>query len=51
MNPLLQRAYGVYISFPDTRFTAVNRGVVYVEKSGGVWYNNKNKQRVLVYGK
>lgn len=22
-----------------------------IEKSGGIWYNNKNKQRVLVYGK
>ena len=22
-----------------------------IEKSGGIWYNNKNKQRVLFYGK
>lgn len=51
MIPLLQRAYGVYIFFLNTKFTAVNRGVIYVEKSGGIWYNNKNKQRVLFYGK
>lgn len=51
MIPLLQRADGMQIFLLNTKFAAVNRGVIYVEKSGGIWYNNKNKQRVLVYGK